>query len=285
MISELPVRFAVSSFTRENMEIVEKNWEKTRKSLLNASELLRSFGFTRHNLPAHTVVSVLAHYLSKLDNQDTFVQSSKYADDRRRIKLWVVRTILKQGIWGSGLDTLLNRLRATINDNNSGIFPIENLYSAMTSIGKNLNFEESELDEIMNSKYGSAKTFGVLSLLYPGLDFTTQFHQDHIFPKSLFTDKSLAKAGITDVKAEDYKDKYDLLANLQLLKGQQYIEKQAQLPQEWFVTSGMSSQQLSNYLIDNDLDGLPIDFMDFSEFFALRRARMMQRLKGILATH
>jgi len=285
MISELPVRFAVSSFTRENMEIVEKNWEKTRKSLLNASELLRSFGFTRHNLPAHTVVSVLAHYLSKLDNQDIFVQSSKFADDRRRIKLWVVRTILKQGIWGSGLDTLLNRLRATINDNNSGIFPIENLCSAMTSIGKNLNFEESELDEIMNSKYGSAKTFGVLSLLYPGLDLTTQFHQDHIFPKSLFTDKSLAKAGITGVKAEDYKDKYDLLANLQLLKGQQNMEKQAQLPQEWFVTSGMSSEQLSNYLIDNDLDGLPIDFMDFSEFFALRRARMMQRLKGILATH
>lgn len=284
MISDLPVRFAVSSFTRENMEIVEKNWEKTRKSLLNASDLLRSFGFTRHNLPAHTVVSVLAHYLSKVDNQDTFVQSSKYADDRRLIKLWVVRTLLKQGIWGSGLDTLLNKIRVVINENTSGIFPLENLYAAMSSIGKSLNFEESEMDDILNAKYGSAKTFGVLSLLYPGLDFTAQFHQDHIFPKSLFTEKALAKAGITDSKAEDFKDKYDLLPNLQLLKGQQNIEKQAQLPKDWFETSGMSSEQLSNYLLDNDLDGLPMDFTDFGEFFAQRRARMTQRLKEILAT-
>ena len=265
------------------MEIVEKNWEKTRKSLLNASDLLRSFGFNRHNLAAHTLISVLAHYLSKMDNQDTFVQSSKYAEDRRLIKLWVVRTLLKQGIWGSGLDTLLNKIRTAINENTSGIFPVEKLYAAMASIGKNLNFEEDEIDEILNSKYGSAKTFGVLSLLYPGLDFTAQFHQDHFFPKSLFTDKALVKAGITGSKAEEYKYSYDLLPNLQLLKGQQNIEKQAQMPQEWFETSGMSSEQLSNYLQDNDFEGLPIEFENFGEFFAQRRVRMMTRLKGILA--
>jgi hypothetical protein len=70
-------------------------------------------------------------------------------------------------------------------------------------------------------------------MLYPGLDFSKQFHEDHVFPRSRFTRTKLARAGIAADLIDDYIDRMDTLPNLQLLAGIPNTEKQATLPMEW----------------------------------------------------
>lgn len=40
----------------------------------------------------------------------------------------------------------------------------------MATAGKSLAFDNAEIDELLNLKYGGQRTFSVLSVLYPGLD-------------------------------------------------------------------------------------------------------------------
>jgi hypothetical protein len=282
MISGLPLRFAVSTFTRENMAVVESNWDLTRQSLLTAASLLKKFGFSSRNLSAHSVIVVLACYLATVDNQASYVESGKSAADRNALQKWLMRTLIKSGVWGSGLDTVLTRIRTAIHDNNTGDFPTAAIEQAMAQVGKSLSFDEIELEEVLASRYGTARAFAVLSLLYPGLDLSAEFHQDHIFPKSLFTDKSLAKAGISADAIPDFQERFDTLGNLQLLKGQINIEKQAQLPAVWLESALPALQEREAYMRDNDLDGLSLEFSAFTSFFDERKARMLSRLKSAI---
>lgn len=282
MISGLPLRFAVSTFTRENMAVVEANWDLTRQSLLTAASLLKKFGFSSRNLSAHSVIVVLACYLAKVDNQATYVESTKSAPDRQALQKWLMRTLIKTGVWGSGLDTVLSRIRTAIQENETNEFPTDAIELAMAQVGKSLSFDSAELDEVLASRYGTARAFAVLSLLYPGLDLSAEFHQDHIFPKSLFTDKALARAGIAPADVAEYQERFDTLGNLQLLKGQINIEKQAELPEMWLQHAFPTTEEREVYMRDNDLDGLPLAFENFIDFFDARKARMHNRLTAAL---
>ncbi|EPH07068.1 hypothetical protein HMPREF1531_00117 [Propionibacterium sp. oral taxon 192 str. F0372] len=150
--------------------------------------------------------------------------------------------------------------------------------------GKSLRFNSAEIDELLNLKYAGQRTFAVLSVLYPGLDLSKKFHEDHIFPKSRFTDKKLTEAGIPADKINDYLTTVNLLPNLQLLAGTANIEKQNSLPSAWIEAAFPSEDKRATYLAENDLDGLPLDLSDFMAFFEQRRQRIRTRLLAALAT-
>jgi len=122
----------------------------------------------------------------------------------------------------------------------------------------------------------------VLSLLYPGLDLSKEFHEDHIFPRSRFTAKRLSDAGIPHDRIESYRDAVDCLPNLQLLGGIPNVEKQAKLPGAWLAAAFPSAEQRATYLHDNDLDDLPLDLAAFLDFYTQRKERMRQRLLKVL---
>jgi hypothetical protein len=124
------------------------------------------------------------------------------------------------------------------------------------------------------------RTFSVLSVLYPGLDLSKKFHEDHIFPKSRFTKKKLAAAGIPAAHIDDYLEAIDLLPNLQLLAGTANVEKQDMLPANWIGSKTVfpSQEKRKTYIQENDLDGLPLDLAMFLNFFNGRKTRMRDRL-------
>lgn len=283
MISGLQLKFEVSTFTRENMAIVENNWDLTRESLVTAASLLKKLGYSVRNLSAHSIIVVLAYYCSRLTNRNSYVESGHTAHDRNAIKNWIARTLIKGGVWGSGLDTILARIRTVLAESETRLFPVEEIEKAMAQSGKSLTFDQVELEEVLESRYGTARTFALLSLLYPGIDLSSDFHQDHIYPKNHFSDKKLAAQGIPEDKWSSYKERYDSLPNLQLLNGQANVEKQDDLPLEWLRT--IPEGQMQNYLVDNDLAGLDLNFDNFVEVFETRRARMLERLKVVLGLH
>ncbi|HXT89799.1 MAG TPA: DUF262 domain-containing protein [Trebonia sp.] len=282
LIADVDVRFRVSNFTQDNMKKVEATWDQTRDSLLRAATLLDIFGFSSRTLTADSVLLLLAYYLHHRDLADSYLHSTADAGDRLTVQNWVTRSLIKRGVWGSGLDTLLTRLRRTIDEHGQHSFPVTDLERDMTAQGKSLTFDPTEVDELLEMRYGGQRTFAVLSLLYPGLDLTKEFHEDHIFSRSRFTAKRLADAGISPDDIEHYRNAVDCLPNLQLLAGIPNIEKQAKLPDEWLAGAFPSSELRTTYLCDNDLDDLSLDLANFLDFYDKRKERMRKRLLKVL---
>lgn len=283
-IADVDVRFKVTNFTQGNMARVEAAWPQIKGALLRAATLLQQFGYNERNLTANSVIVPVAHYLHLRGAGDSYLDSTADAADRLALQRWVTRSLVKRGIWGSGLDTLLTRIRDVLRTNSTNGFQVAAVEEAMAAVGKSLAFDNAEIDELLNLKYAGQRTFSVLSVLYPGLDLSKKFHEDHIFPKSRFTRKKLLDAGIPLDKIDDYLAAVNLLPNLQLLAGTANIEKQDSLPAEWIDTAFPSEDKRATYLAENDLDGLPLDLADFTSFFEQRKQRIRTRLLAALRT-
>jgi hypothetical protein len=279
-IAGIDVRFKVSNFTQANMAKVEEAWPQIKGALLRAATLLHQFGYNERNLTANSVIIPLAHYLHLRGAGDSYLDSSADAADRLALQRWVTRSLIKRGVWGAGLDTTLTHIRDVLVENAPGGFPVAAVEDAMAKDSKELSFTIAEIDELLNLKYAGQRTFSVLSVLYPGLDLGKKFHEDHIFPKSRFTRKRLAAAGIPADRIDEYLETVNLLPNLQLLAGTANIEKQDALPADWIGSESVfpSDEKRKTYIQENDLDGLPLDLAGFLDFFDARKARMRDRL-------
>lgn len=283
-VAGVDVQFKVKNFTQTNMAKVEAAWPETKGALLRAATLLQQFGFNERNLTANSVIIPIAYYLYLRGAGDSYLDSTADAVDRLTLQRWVTRSLIKRGVWGSGLDTLLTRLRDVLRTNSTSRFPIEAVETAMAAVGKGLVFDDAEIDELLNLKYGGQRTFAVLSVLYPGLDLGKKFHEDHIFPKSRFTRKRLAAAGVPADQIDDYLNSVNLMPNLQLLAGTANIEKQDGLPAQWIEAAFPTSEKRATYIAENDLDNLPLDLAGFPVFFAQRKQRIRTRLVTALGT-
>jgi len=279
-IAGVDVRFKVSNFTQVNMAKVEAAWPQIKGALLRAATLLQQFGYNERNLTANSVIMPIAHYLHLRNAGDSYLDSSADAADRLALQRWVTRSLIKRGVWGSGLDTTLTRIREVLTTNTSGHFPVTEVEAAMAAVGKSLSFTAAEVDELLNLKYAGQRTFSVLSVLYPGLDLGKKFHEDHIFAKSRFTRKRLEAAGVPREKVDAYMETVNLLPNLQLLAGTANIEKQDVLPADWIGSDTVfpTAQKRKTYLEENDLDGLPLDLADYLAFYEKRKAQLRDRL-------
>ncbi|WP_182883952.1 DUF262 domain-containing protein [Microbispora sp. H10949] len=282
MVAGVDLRFKVSNFTASNMQRVENAWSTTRAAMMKAASLLDLFGFTSRTLTAASVIVPLSYYLARRNLPDSYLTSSADAKDRLAVRQWVTRSLVKRGIWGSGLDTLLIRLRQAIDAHGADSFPVAEIEKEMGTLGKSLTFEPTEIDELLELKYGSQRTFPVLALLYPGLDLSKDFHEDHIFPRSRFTPKRLRDAGIDHALVGTYRATVDLLPNLQLLAGVPNTEKHAKLPAEWLAQAFATDAERQTYLHENDLQDLPLDLREFLAFIEQRKQRMRTRLNSML---
>ena len=97
------VGFRVENFTRENTASLEEKWQNIRHALLETVELVDSFGFDSRTLQATNSLLPIAYYLYRRGAPRDFEVSDRYIGDRRVIRGWLTRSILKEsGIWGSG---------------------------------------------------------------------------------------------------------------------------------------------------------------------------------------
>lgn len=273
------VGFRVENFTAANMKILDESWEDVEKALRIGVKLLSSFGFSESTLPAASVLIPLADYIHqrKLDESYVTSASGSIRADRAVVRHWTIRTILKPGIWGSALDQLLRGLHQAIKDSTGG-FPIEAIESDMAKRGKSLSFDATLIDELVDTPYKHKRTFALLTLLYDWIDTRNDFHVDHVFPRSLSTPAKLRDQGVEAAEFEEFGDKVERLANLQLLPGPENIQKRAQLPADWVRSQHSSEEARNAWLAGHDLHGLPADLVDFLPFFERRRSSQAARL-------
>jgi hypothetical protein len=177
---------------------------------------------------------------------------------------------------------LLARLRRAIRENSGATFPVEALEKEMATLGKSPTFDIEELEDLVELPFGNRRVFVLLALLYPGIDVNGDYHVDHIYPRKLFSKKTLRDAGLDAGQIDDYRTKVNLLPNLQLLEGPENQSKQAVLPSVWVADAVSDGQQRQEYLDRHDLHELGTSIADFGAFYDARRARLMARLKDLL---
>ncbi len=278
------IQFRVDAFTAENVAALEARWDEIENALRVAAQLLASFGFSERTLSAGSVLLPIADYVAQRGFGQDYVTSPVHRADREQVRRWVTRTLLKQGIWGSGLDTLLTRLRRAMRASGNSGFPVNALEREMVALGKSPALTGIEIEELVEVPIGNRRAFPLLALLYPGVDVRNEFHVDHVFPRSSFASRKLSDAGIDGDLHDEYQDLRDRLPNLQLLEGPINVSKQATLPSAWVLTYQPDPQARAGWLAANDLTGLPDDLTGFLPFYEHRRALMFERLRALLGS-
>ena len=276
------VGFKVENFNRVNMQILEKNWEGIKRALTLTVCLISKFGFNSKNLTANNAILPIAYYLYHCDYSERFLWHREFLEDRQIIFEWVTRSLLKSGIWGSGLDTLLTALRRIIKNSEDNKFPVNSIREEMARRGKFLTFEEEELEEFVDMKYGDRLTFALLSLIFPFVNLNDQFHIDHIYPRACFKQRKLREIGIDEVKIEKFLEDHDKLANLQLLVGAVNSEKSEKLPAKWLSETMPDTIQRKEYQEKHLFGDLTEDIAGFEQFYDVRRERLKERIRGLL---
>jgi hypothetical protein len=277
------VGFKVENFNRSNMETLEKVWAEVRTAVVQAVELVASFGFNEQTLRADSALLPIAYYLYKHQPPENFLSHKSYNADRERIRLWLIRSLLKSsGIWGSGLDTLLTAIREVIKTNHQE-FPAEQLEQIMAARGKSLAFGPEEIEDLLDIEYGDRRLFPLLSILYPFIDVKQLHHIDHFYPQSQLQRRRLEKLGCDSDYVEDCLAARDRLANLQLLEGLQNIAKKDTLPLAWLTTSYPDAVQRQAVLDRHDLGVPPADAQGFMDFYNVRRNKLATRLTALLS--
>lgn len=281
LLCDIPdIAFKVDNFNKANMLKIEQQWDEITEAIRLAVNLVASFGYHRDTLVSNYTLIPLSYYLMKNGSPQNFTVASRFQDDRETIRKFLIHALLKRVFSGTP-DNVLRPMRKVIEGSHES-FPFGEIVEEFRGKPKSLTFTDDEIQTLFDYKYGGPYTFSTLALLYPTLDFRNRFHQDHIFPKSHFTRRKLANAGISGERIESYMDEFDYLANLQLLEGQPNIEKSNKDFKQWLEETKSDPQARREYMEKHYIPDVDLSMDNFDNFIAERTKLMTQKFESIL---
>lgn len=281
VLADFDVKFKVDNFTKENMIVIERNWDETSQAMRSAIQLVSKLGYSRDNLTATNTIIPIAYFIYKNKFSDSIIHSSQREDDRKAIKEWLARVLLK-GVFGGQPDSIYPKMRDLVNEN-LGKFPLQETIVHYRGSRKSISFSEDDIESLLDLQYGKAKTYCALTLLYPGLNYNFKYHQDHIHPVSFFNKKYLRKMGLSEEHVEAYITACNGLPNLQLLQSTQNIQKSDKSLVDWLSLTYTSLSDKESFLRQNYIgvgDSLSLD--DFLDFAVARRTALKNQFMNIL---
>ena len=281
VLADFDVKFKVDNFTKDNMTIIESNWDKSSAAMRASIELVAKLGYSRDNLLATNTIIPIAYFIYKNSFELQILHSAQREEDRRAIKEWLARVLLK-GTFGGQPDSIYPKMRDLVNEN-LGRFPLKETIAYYRGRRKSISFTEYDIDNLLDQQYGQANTYCVLTLLYPGLNYNFKYHQDHIHPKSLFTRRNLRRLGFSDERIDGYNAKVNGLSNLQLLQATQNTEKSDKEFSTWLNEMFTGKAERESFLMQNHIaPDQSLAFEDFLEFVDYRRRILKKQLITML---
>lgn len=280
VLSGVPdVAFKVKNFTAANMSRLDEMWDEIAGALRLAVGLLSDFGLSGGTLTASSIVIPLAQYVHHRGLDQSYREVASAAQDRAALKNWVMRALIVPGVWGSGLDQLLQSLRTTITAHGDHQFPVTEIDSMMAARGKSLTASEELIEAILEYEFSDGETFGVLAITFPHVNTRNIHHVDHIVPRAKLSRSALRAAGLGDEEAAAVSAMRDGLPNLELLEGPENVAKNARMPLSWAREAYSTPEAYSAYLNRHALPDLIDDPAHFQRFYAERRALLRDRIR------
>ena len=266
------IEFKVKNFKRDNVRVIEDNWDNIKTSLKTTVKLAGQIGFNKDNLTSHNVLIPVAYYIFKnLINKKIYDINKIDLKNLNNIQNWIVRALLR-GIFGGSTDSTLEKARKTIKNSSLTVFPWEHLMYDFRQ--KKLDFEVEEVEDFLKDK---RKNFLILSLLYPNKTTLNGdiMDIDHIFPKTFFD----SRKKISEKYIKDCKPLRDGIGNLQFLEMNENRKiKKDRMPTEWLG----NQEAIKNWTKDNYSKTLPDNMENFVEFYKERENLMKEALLKII---
>ena len=271
------ITFKVDNFNKTNMLKVEENWSKITDAFRMTVELISSFGFSRDNVTSNNAFIPIAYYIYSIGTPTNFVDSSKYADDRIKIKKWFISSLLRK-VFSFMPDGVLKPIRDII-DSDQGSFPLQQIIRHFKGTNRDITFNEESIDNLLWTKYGNGNLLLILSILYPWADLKNNFHIDHIYPKCYFTEKRLLRAGVSADKVQFYLENVNYIGNLQLLEATPNKEKNSTFFDKWLEDTFKDQNHLKDYKYKHFVPNVNLEFTNFEEFMNEREELIREKLK------
>ena len=267
------VRFRIKSFNNDFIDLVEEKWESIRDCIDELFELLKNYGLDRSSLTANYATLPILYYLYHRNIYKGFSTSIGYAEERKEIRSWLMKTLIFRSFGANGERALqLSRKAFTQNMELSYInddvitFPADSISSA---IKQPTEISDEYIDTHILSIHKDNKfAFAILALLYSNLDYRNIFHKDHIHPFVL-----CQNAGYNW-------EEYDTILNLQMLDANENMSKNAKKLKEWVDSETASDTRLS-FLKNHLLPDVNLELENFPEFIAERRVLLHERIKQL----
>ena len=268
------IKFRASNFDKQTTNLIETNWEKTKKAISLAVNLLSNFGFNGDTLIANSVIIPVVYYLYKIDCPNNYLEADRYLNDRNKIKYFVQISLLKR-IFGGTPDSILLKMREKMQDLSEG-FPLSKLLKVRDT-NKSLILTDEDIDYLLDTKIGKY-SFTLLSVIFPAIDLKNKFHQDHIFPSSKYKNKkNLREIGYSEEEITFIVEHIDTIVNLQLLEGIPNTEKNNKYFDDWVLKRYNSNEELDYYLNRNLLNKV-YKKNEFIQMYTDRKEELRKRL-------
>ena len=267
------VKLSVDTFNKATSKDIYVNKERISNSIEAAFKLLTLYGMLERGLTTKLAVLPIVHhiYKHKLESevgafnkgQKLSVESGIYLD----MRTWLFRAIVK-GFFTSGTNEKLTKIQKIQEDKDKSkrdYFPIAEIIFEVNSLNDNLDIRDEQIDELMRTEKKNA--FPILNIIYSStrdinyLQSNLEYDVDHIHAKALFKNNS-------------NDNRYDTIANLQLLTFEENRSKNSMPLKEWWY--GKSPGEMKGYLLRTKFN---TDITAFDDFFNDR----WKWLRGILA--
>jgi hypothetical protein len=281
-LSDLPVKYKVDNFNRENLQLIRVRWEGIKFAIERGIDLANSFGIDRDTLTSANALIPIIYYLYRHPTANLRGSSSFEVANAGRVRRWLTMALLNN-VFGRSADTVLAATRRVLQ-NQPGTpfdFPDRALNAQTTQLGQPSRFDEYAVEHFLSTAYSNATAFLALSLFYDDISWGTMpYHQDHIFPQSLFSDEHLAAAGVPSDLWERYRELENRIGNLELLLGNENQEKSDEPLDQWLQSRDAAFRQ--RHLIPGD-DAL-LYFDHFEDFITAREKLIEARLRTLFGT-
>lgn len=280
VVCDLPVAYRVENFTNENLALIERRWEEIKNAIEAAVKLVNMFGMDRDTLPSANALIPIIYYMSQHPGMTLLGDSYEEVTNADRIRQWLSMALLNGVFSGHSDNALRDARRALQEHRDARFFPAEEINAALAKYGRAAVFDDLAASSFLDITYGRRETFLALSLLYDEHRWgTMQFHQDHIFPRSLFTPKRLEESGLSREQQERYQTLVNRIGNLQLLRAQENLEKLNRPFDEWLATQHPDARR--RHLIPDDPSLYTFD--QFERFVEAREQLIRERLRSLFS--
>jgi hypothetical protein len=278
VLSDLDVRYKVGNFTTSNLKLVQVNWRQIKASMEATLRLVNRFGIDRETLTSVNALLPIAYYLYRVGRGSLDGSTPFEAANAKRIHQWLLGSLLN-GVFGGSSDSTIRVSRTIIQTafKEGNDFPYAPLVQGLAARGRTAEFDESNIEGVLETTYGKQTCFLALSLIYDAHNWgSTQHHIDHIIPRSLADRKILVARGLSEQNIQRILGCVNRLGNLQILLGRENLEKSNIPFDQWIKTR--DSEFMGRHLIPAahdlwDVTALP-EFVEARE--DLIRAKLRQ---------
>ena len=268
---DMSLALKVETFKEDSVLKIRDNWGAIQEAIKDTVDLLNEFGFNSKNIISYLAVCPMIYYRYKGGEFDP--------NSKDELRKYIVIAQVKQ-IFGTASNSALTSIRKALKDAPTKSFSMDNL-NATGYIS--LRYTADEIDAMFETYEIGAKTFMILSLLYPHLKYSQKgFHQDHMHPYAGFEESKIKDlvlpdgTVIDDDTKEEWRRRRNTLANLQLLEGRENESKNATPLVEWLKVP--ENNENAKYLPKD----VSWELANFKEFMEKRQELMSEKLKEIL---